>query len=72
MARDDHTKQKNWVFAPYGHVLDVEVSVLAAPNASIDWVHGPRRDEAIQTIVNSCASMFGEEIGGRVEHVRQT
>jgi hypothetical protein len=72
MARNDQATQRNWVFAPYGPVLDVEVSVLAAPNATTDWVHGPRRDEAIKAIVDRCASLFGEEIGGRVEHVRHS
>lgn len=72
MARGDHATQKNWVFAPFGPVLDVEVSILAAPDATIDWVHGPRRDEAIQAVVDRCAGLFGEEIGGRVEHVRHS
>lgn len=72
MARGDHATQKNWVFAPFGPVLDVEVSVLAAPDATVDWVHGPRRDEAIQVVVDRCTAMFGEEIGGRIEHVRHS
>lgn len=72
MSRSDQAAQKNWVFAPFGPVLDVEVSVLSAPDATTDWVHGPRRDEAIKAIVDKCASMFGEEIGGRVEHVRHS
>jgi hypothetical protein len=71
MARSDHAS-KNWVFTEFGPVLDVEVSVLSAPDANVDWVHGPRRDEAIQAIVNRCGAMFAEEIGGRVEHVRHS
>lgn len=61
--------QKNWVFDAVEAVLDVEVSVLARPGAPIDWVRGAKRDEAIRVIIDRCAAMFAEEIGGQVEHV---
>jgi hypothetical protein len=63
---------KNWIFELTEPVLDVEVSLLAAPGAHVDWVHGPRRDEAVRAIVERCASVFETDIKGRVEHVRHS
>ncbi len=71
MARDP-AMQKNWVFKAVEPVLDVEVALLTAPGATIDWVHGPRRDEAIRIVVDRCANLFADEIDGRVEHVGQS
>lgn len=53
-------------------VIDVEVSLLAAPGAHIDWVRSDHRDEAIRAIVERSASLFESEIKGRVEHVRHS
>lgn len=64
----DPAAEKNWVFVAVP-VLDVDVSLIAAPG-HVDLVRGPKRDDAIRVIVERCGSMFAEEIGGRVEHVR--
>jgi hypothetical protein len=66
----DPAMQKNWVFE-VEPVLDVEVSLLASP-AHIDWVRGAKRDEAIRIVVDRCATLFGEEIGGRISHVHHS
>lgn len=67
----DPALQNNWVFETEP-VLDIEVSILAASGAHVDWVHGPKRDEAIRIIVDRCAAVFGEEISGHVGHVRHS
>jgi hypothetical protein len=67
----DPAMQKNWVFETEP-VLDVEVSLLAAPGAHVDWVRGNKRDEAIRVIVDKCAAVFGDEISGRIAHVRHS
>ncbi len=64
----DPAKEKNFVFVAVP-VLDVDVSLIAAPG-HVDLVRGAKRDDAIRVIVERCGSMFAEEIGGRVEHVR--
>ncbi|MCC6787599.1 MAG: hypothetical protein IT547_07140 [Hyphomonadaceae bacterium] len=61
-------QEKNWIFVAVP-VLDVDVSIIAAPG-HVDLVRGAKRDDAIRVIVERCGSMFAEEIGGRVEHVR--
>lgn len=53
---------------PIEPVLDVEVSLLAAPGATVDWVHS-RRDEAIRHTVDRASALFGGQFGGVVEHV---
>lgn len=61
---------KNWVFEVAEPVLDVEVSLLAAPGTTIDIVRGGRRDETVRVVVDRCAALFADTIYGRVEHVR--
>jgi hypothetical protein len=64
----DPASEKNWGFVAVP-VLDVEVSLIAAPG-HLELVRGVRRDDAIRVIVERCGAVFAEEIGGRVEHVR--
>jgi len=64
----DPAGEKNWIFVAVP-VLDVEVSLIAAPG-HVELVRGPKRDDAIRVIVERCGAVFAEEIGGRVEHVR--
>ncbi|MCX7358045.1 MAG: hypothetical protein NT015_07880 [Alphaproteobacteria bacterium] len=66
----DPATEKNWVFVAVP-VLDVDVSIIAAPG-HVDLVRGPKRDDAIRVIVERCGAMFAEEISGRVEHVRHS
>ncbi len=68
----DPAMQKNWVFEATEPVLDVEISLLSAPGAHIELVRGGKRDEAIRIIVDRCATLFGQEFNGRVEHVRHS
>ena len=62
----DPAGEKNWIFVAVP-VLDVEVSLIAAPG-HVELVRGPKRDDAIRVIVERCGAVFAEEIGGRVEH----
>jgi hypothetical protein len=60
------------VFDNLRPVLDVEVTLIAAPNARFDWNRPESRDEAIRAVVDQCNTLFSTEINGRVEHVAHT
>ncbi len=64
--------RKNWVFEAAEPALTVEVTLLSAPGAHVDWVRGEQRDEAIRVIVDRCAAAFESEIDGQIEHVRHS
>jgi hypothetical protein len=55
------------VFDTVRPVLDVEVTLIAAPNARFDWDRQESRDEAIRAVVDQCSALFSAEINGRVQ-----
>lgn len=68
----DPPTHKHWVSEGTEPVVTIEVTLISAPCAKIDWVRGDHRDEAIRAIVERCAGVVESEFDGRVEHVRHT
>ena len=52
--------------------LDVEVTLVAAPNGRFDWERPESRAEAERAIVEQCTALFRNEVNGHVEHVAHT
>jgi hypothetical protein len=57
------------VFQIMRPVVDVEVSLLAAPGANLDWTRPEIRDNAISVAMNHTDKLFEPEMYGRVSHV---
>lgn len=53
-------------------VLDVEVTLIAAPNGPFDWERADHRADAERAVVEQCSALFRTEINGHVEHVAHT
>lgn len=53
-------------------VVEVEVTLSAAPGARVSWVGPEDKDEAIRAIVDLCGKVFEQEMDGRIEGVRQS
>jgi len=68
----DPPTRKNGVFETAEPVVTVEVTLISAPGAKVDWVRGDHRDEAIRAIVERCAAIVETEFDGRIEYVRHS
>ncbi|MEQ1818346.1 MAG: hypothetical protein ABL871_07020 [Terricaulis sp.] len=62
---------KNPIFGALKPALSVEVSLLATRNADIDLVHEPRRQEAVNAIVDCCSTFFDKEMRWQIDSVQQ-
>lgn len=53
-------------------MLNVEVSLLRADRAGIDWIHGAGREEIVSVVVEHCVRLVAQPVAGSIQDISQS